>query len=381
MRTARSWILGLVAGVVLVAAPAAEAVGAHPVAILHPPATVLAPAPDYTRVAASASTVVAQGPLETDLWTASTSGWQSDAPAATLVDSGAPAGNASSPGAGLSMSQNTILAGFGIATVNSVEDVFVRPASGWTGAIAPVARLAPPMGSAALLDGVIRGRVAAAQTTGTFQPLGPVGVYVEPPGGWSGTVAPGARLVVGGGSTLTGYGLAISVHAIFVSGQGVTLVFTEPRRGWSGTIWPSARLSASGPVATAGTSVLVGNTLFPRPARGWSGTVKPSGSIASQFPPGAQIGSPGAIVASRIVPFASGCAGGCPINVDAVVKPARGWNGRLHPTTLVHALGEQETLPLALAGPDLVLSGGADVRVYRLSGISPAAAGRAPAAR
>jgi hypothetical protein len=384
MSRSRSIIPGLVAGVALVAAPAAHAVSAQPMAVLSAPATAIAPAPSYTRLAATPSTVVAEG-AETDVWTAAPDGWDSGGPAATLVDAGAPAGASDSSGVGLSMSRDTVLAGFGTAGVDSVEDVFVRSAGGWAGAVAPAARLAPPAGRSALLSGVIRGRLAVAQTTAPFQPLGPIAVYARPPGGWAGTVPPRARLVVAGGSAVTGSGLAIGAHAIFVSGQGVVWVFAEPRRGWSGTIHPSARLRApAGPMTMVGTSVLVGNTLFPRPTRGWSGTVKSSGSIATQFDAEDQAGSPGMIVSSRAIPVASGCAGGCPITIDAVIKPARGWRGRLHPTTLVHMVSERPSVPLALAGPDLFLSGGADVRVYGLTGTppaTPAAAGRAPGAR
>jgi hypothetical protein len=138
-----------------------------------------APAPNFTSMAASRSTVVAQGSV-TDVFVEGVGAWRSTGPAATLVDPAAPAAPAASAGGtGVSISNDTVLAGFGSANGRSVEDVFVRPAGGWSGPVSPAARLAAPSGSQALINGAIAGHLIAAQTTSAQRPMGPVGVYPQ----------------------------------------------------------------------------------------------------------------------------------------------------------------------------------------------------------
>ena len=335
---------------------------AHLLATLSGPPPPPAPSPNFTRVAASAGTVVAQG-TETDVFAESVGGWRSTGPTASLLDPKAPGA-----GTGLSISKDTVVAGFGSSGARSVEDVFVKPSADWSGVVSPAARLVPPAGHRTLIDGVIAGRVIAAQTTDAQQPLGPVGVYVKPARGWSGTVRPRARLAAR--SAITGFGLAISSHTIFVSGRSVVYVFKEPMRGWSGTIKPSARLHATGGVSVAGTSVLVGYKVFSKPAHGWSGNVKPSATIAARFVPTDQASSPTTLITTSISTAASGCVTGCPAQVAAVTRPRHGWTGRLRKTTIVGTISHTEGLPVALSGANLFLTGGGDVRVYRLNGTS-----------
>jgi hypothetical protein len=371
MRRSRWWQVDLVIGVgvasVLSLAGAAQAhtrVGpqtrgaGRPSA--HRVATLSGATSDFSRLAAGPGTVVAQG-AETDVFARAADGWQTGGPAATLADPNAPAA-----GTGLAMSRNVIVAGFGFAGAHSVEDVFVKPAAGWSGASGPAARLAPPSGRHTLVGGVIAGQIIAAQTTDAQQPMGPVGVYLEPTRGWSKTVRPSARLVPSGAAT-TGYGLAVSARAIFVSHRASVSVYTRPQRGWSGTIKPSARLRATGAVSTVGTAVLVGNELFAAPRRGWRATIRPAASITAPVPSD-QAGSATTIVTSSVSIFAGGCVSGCPAQAVAVIKPPHGWVGHLHRTAVVRTTSQTGRLPAALSGHDLFLTGGADVAVYRLDG-------------
>jgi hypothetical protein len=288
----------------------------------------------------------------------STGGWRNTGPAATLVDSAAPTG-----GTSVSISKDTVVAGFGSGGP-SVEDVFVKPAAGWSGTVSPAARLVPPGGSRTLINGVIAGRVIAAQTTSAQQPMGPVGVYIKPAAGWSGTVRSSARLLAK--NAVTGFGLAVSSNTIFVSGRFVVYAFNKPKRGWSGAIKPSARLRATGGVTEAGTLVLVGNEVFSTPAHGWSGIVKPSATITAPFPPTDQTSSPTTLITTSVDIPASGCVTVCPAQAAAVIKPRGGWTGHLHRTTIVRTTTSTGILPAALSGPNLLLTGGANVLVYRV---------------
>jgi hypothetical protein len=332
---------------------------AHRSAILSGAPTSPGASPNFTAVAASAAAVVAQGD-QTDVFVTPADGWRDAGPTATLADAAAPPG-----GTSVSISGGTVVAGLGTLGTSRVEDVFREPPGGWSGTVAPVARLRPPGGGHVLLGGVIAGRLIAAQTTDANRPFGPVGVYVRPDGGWSGIVRPRARLLAPTGAE-TGFGLAVTSRAIFVSGISGVYVFTKPKRGWSGTIRPSARLHASGRVSVAGNTVLVGATVFRRPARGWTGTVKPSATVGRGFPT-EQTSSPTALLTSDVAIPASGCVDGCTARVAATLKPRRGWTGHLRSTNIVRISSQTEQLPLALAGSNLFLTGGNDVRVYRFS--------------
>jgi hypothetical protein len=155
---------------------------------------------------------------------------------------------------------------------------------------------------------------------------------------------------------------------IFVAGLSVVYVFREPTRGWSGAIKPSARLRARGLMSVAGTSVLIGDKVFSRPAHGWSGNVKPSATLTPSGIGTGQASSPATLVTTSVSVPASGCVTGCPAQAAAVTRPQQRWAGHLHTVRVVKMISDTGVLPAALAGPDLFLSGGDDVRVYRLSG-------------
>jgi hypothetical protein len=189
MNRSRRLVINLISGasLALVLSLAADAAEPHPRAdsgnavVTRPSADLLAtltgpsaPSPSFTRLAASTSTVVAQG-AETDVFTKSPGGWQSAGRVATLVDPDAPVG-----GTGLSISADTVVEGFGSPDARSVEDVFVKPTAGWSGAVSPAARLIASGSGQTLVNGVIAGRVIAAKTTSAQEPLGPVDVFVKP---------------------------------------------------------------------------------------------------------------------------------------------------------------------------------------------------------
>ena len=325
---------------------------------------------NFVALAASSNIVVAAGNV-TDVFTKSPAGWQGGGPAASLVD---PA-TTEAP-TGLSISSNTVVEGLHQAKGGSgIEDVFVEPVDGWSGAIAPAARLVAPQTNESLTDGVISGSVIAADVSPAqpyAQRLDAAAVYLKPARGWSGQVAPGARLALPR-SARTGSGLAISSNTIFVSTRTGVYVFTRPARGWSGTIKPSARLRTIGTLSAAGSAVVVGGDIFTKPRHGWAGTVAPVARVISSHAGDAQLGgqaSSAATVVSGIVGRIppGGCVNTCTATVTAATKPRNGWSGAQHATTILHTLSGTGLLPVALVGRTLSVTGGGPIDIYQLAG-------------
>jgi hypothetical protein len=334
----------------------------------------LTPAPssfaNFEFLASSGGTVVAAGRVA-DVFTESSGGWTSGPPAAALSDGSLAAPFASA----ISISGDTVVEGLFGQTTPASEDVFVRPAGGWSGTVAPAARLLGADGQA-LTGGMISGQTVVAdgiqEPPGVFGPgvVESVDVFTEPSTGWAGAIPPSAVLDV---PAAANEGLSvIAGDTIFVASGHYVYVFTKPAAGWSGTVRPSARLSvpaAPGPISVSGPNVLVSASMFVRPPDGWSGKVQP---VADVFPAGASGFLAGTAldgrtaVASVIAPAEHGCP--CNGGVYVFSEPLAGWAGTEVSPQAISADTASGALPITLQGNDLFVSGGSTVDAYRLSG-------------
>jgi hypothetical protein len=131
--------------------------------------------------------------------------------------------------------------------------VFVKPASGWKGKLAPTAELTIPPG---VVDNLLGTSVAISSdgrtiVAGAPGDGGPSGAYVfeEPAGGWVNMTEPTAMLAASSGFEV-GHSVAMSGNTI-VAGEANTgnleaaYVFVEPAGGWADTTEPNATLTAS----------------------------------------------------------------------------------------------------------------------------------------
>ena len=197
--------------------------------------------------------------------------------------------------------------------VNGIQNVggvylYRRPPAGWSGTLTQIARLVPPAGNQnwsfgwdlAIQDGVLVVGAPGSSLSATGQ--GSLFVYEEPPGGWSDSIQPSARLVIdeAGGREALGASVAIDGDVI-VGGatgfgnftyEGRAYLFERPASGWSGVQVETASLRSnpSNPydhfgisVGVSGDTVIVGAPseilggqqgiayIFEEPASGWDG--------------------------------------------------------------------------------------------------------------
>ena len=190
--------------------------------------------------------------------------------------------------------------------------VFDKPVGGWSGTLTEDAKLLASDGAAVDYFGwhvAVSGSyvvVGAYYDDDNGSASGSAYVFVEPGGGWSGTLNEDDKLLPsdGAGSDYFGWSVAVSGDSVVVgayydddsgSGSGSAYVFVEPGGGWSGTLNEDAKLLASDgvqmdnfgrSVAMSGDTVVVGAFLdddngsgsgsayvFVEPGGGWSGTL------------------------------------------------------------------------------------------------------------
>jgi hypothetical protein len=185
-------------------------------------------------------------------------GWGSGKPAnvAKLTASDASSHEYPRVGSGVAISGDTI-------AVNSSYEgyVYVRPATGWATATEN-ARLQPPSGWIFSGNTYPGGSIAIDGDTIVVECRSPVGaetgagaVYVKPPGGWTGDIAPAAVLTDGLVDDLawqvaiSGDTIALGAITYFV-GQvqaGAVQVYEKPPGGWASASIPTATLVTSDP--------------------------------------------------------------------------------------------------------------------------------------
>jgi hypothetical protein len=234
--------------VIALLAMAACGVGAAQARLVHDGALTESDqfAGPFTSIASDGDTVAASYPGAVEVYTKPATGWANATPTANLVG---PAG-VSGPFA-VAISGGTVVASYE-SNAPWFDDVFVEPPGGWSGSVSPAATLVAPNGWN-LSSAVISGDTIVA---GATDPHGTDAegyfVYVRPAGGWSGTLLPAASLRDSSGLELPGPA-AILGDTIFTGAERVVgpdyLVtvdrgdaFTEPAGGWSGTVQQSATL-------------------------------------------------------------------------------------------------------------------------------------------
>ncbi len=198
--------------------------------------------------------------------------------------------------------------------------VFVEPAGGWTGTLTESARLLASDGAAGDLFGFSAGVSGSIVVIGALMDQdhgaesGSAYVFVEPAGGWVGTLNESAKLLASDGAAGDRFGMSAAVSGSTVvvgtqwdddagSGSGSAYVFAEPAGGWAGTLNESAKLLASDggagdtfgvSVAVSGSTVAVGAYtddhsasdsgsayVFVEPAGGWTGILNEDAKLVA----------------------------------------------------------------------------------------------------
>lgn len=286
-------------------------------------------------------------------------------PSATLVDSGGFPAQAAAP---------AIAAGYVVLSQNpalgsNFDDVFVEPAGGWSGTIAQSARLMASDGGT-LYSAVIAGDTVVVNGREPPNGQGVAYVFVKPAGGWSGTVTETAKLSDRNGS---------SIGRVATDGQTVVAaagshgdVFVRPQGGWTGSLTQQVTLNTSGVPGGAGLSgqtAFAGQQIFHEPSQGWSGSVKPSAGLYAQ-----SVNESGAVYDGQLAAVSSlnllGPKHDCPCTsiISLFSMPKSGWTGELTAKPTLGVPSETGLTGLALQDGNLFLSGGGtNVTVYRIS--------------
>jgi hypothetical protein len=271
--------------------------------------------------------------------------------------------------------------------------VFTRPGTGWTGTLNETAKLLASDGAFDDTFGIsvaISGSTVVVGAEGDENVNGDAGgaayVFVEPGGGWSGTLNENAKLLASDGHSLASFGNTVGVSgstvvvgAPITNDTGAAYVFTEPDGGWAGTLTETAKLVSSdlavgdrfgSSVAVSGNTAVVGaphdgsergaGYVFVDPG-GWTGTTcgatkcigETAKLLASVSFPGDDLGESIAIDDSTVV------AGTTDESAYVFVKPGGGWTGTLnHTSKLVAsdgAIGDWFGLSVAVSGSSVVV--------------------------
>jgi len=245
-------------------------------------------------VAVSGSTVVVGAPYDDDnglssgsalVFTEPVGGWSGTlTEVAKLVASDG--GGGDEFGSTVAISGNTVVIGSLGDDDNGLGSgaayVFTEPVGGWVGTLTESAKLLASDGAAGDAFGVSVGVSGTVVVVGSpnDELMGSAYVYVEPVGGWAGSLSETAKLLASDGAEDDDFGFAVAVSgsAVIVGapfyydavaeGIGRAYVFAEPAGGWAGPVTESAILVASDgsafdhiglSVAASGSSVVVGS--------------------------------------------------------------------------------------------------------------------------
>jgi hypothetical protein len=133
--------------------------------------------------------------------------------------------------------------------------VYVEPAGGWAGSLTESAKLAGATGIAIGYSVAIDGTVIVSGNSNACTSCA-VGVYERPLLiGWTGTVSPSAKLLAPanafrfGSVDIDGSTVVVGARDEWINGEmryaGGAYVFEQPADGWTGSLTPSASLHAS----------------------------------------------------------------------------------------------------------------------------------------
>jgi hypothetical protein len=246
--------------------------------------------------------------------------------------------------------------------------VFVRPASGWSGALTETAKLTASDGASADWLGYSVSIDGDTIAVGAPQAAGKGAVYVfkRPASGWAGTLTETAKFTTSNSDSFQqlGQSVALSGNAVVsaapeadVAGntsQGAAFVFVRSAGGWSSGTESAKLLASDGvagdslgyaagdhSVAISDDTVVVGSGfknnfqgaayVWVRPASGWSGTLLSNAKVvASDGEPNDNLGFGVAVDHGTIVVGAGRNGGGGGAYVYQ--RPPSGWSGEISET-------------------------------------------------
>ena len=322
-------------------------------------------------------------------------GWATETEEAKLVESDGQAGDHF--GALVASSRDAIVVGRS-ASPGAALYVFTQPPDGWSGTLHESAQLTVADPQPGVLTSIA---ISGDTIVAGFRGAGAAAyVFIEPGGGWSGTIHESAKLVASGASNSCFQGLdavAVDTDAVVagsISGSscnpGIAYVFTQPASGWSGTLQERARLVVPSDggvqsVAASGSSlVAVGRgyneaidpVVFNEPAGGWSGTIRPVASLKVSVtgPPSTDlVAGSGDEIAATVVPELDECVGlpfGCERGtLYAFSKPPAGWRGVVGGVSRTVGGGYR----LANAGRTIATEGVAGIELFTAEPGAPSA--------
>ena len=307
------------------------------------------------------------------------------------------------PAGGLAISGSTVAAGVRLHDPNSITNagavyVFVKPAGGWAN-MTETAKLTASDGA---FNDQLGTTIALSKSGSTLvagasfdddkgNNSGSAYVFVEPVGGWSGSLTETAKLNASDGAANDHFGIGgvgLSGSTVMVSAtrdddngpeSGSAYVFVEPAGGWAGNLNEVAKLTASdgatldffGAVDVSGNTAVVSAAsddnanginagsayVFVKPVGGWAGNLIQTAKLtASDGAAGDFFGFPVHLSGSTVVLGA--IRDHTPI-VDAgsayvFVKPVGGWAGNLTETA---KLIDSDGAAVDLFGARLGISG------------------------
>jgi len=281
--------------------------------------------------------------------------------------------NLSGMGSSVAINGNVIVVG---APSAGFATVYVRPPGGW-GNMLESARLKasdePPGGdfgsSVAILGNVIV--VGASEVFAFPGRAGAVYVFVEPSGGWTGTITQTAKLTASDAVAGDGVGSSVSISgSTIVAGApyqgtsvGAAYVFTKPAGGWTNATQTAKLTPSDGQanedfglaVSTLGSAVAVGAPYQPmgtnnsgaayvyvEPAGGWKNTTQTAKLTVVDPQPYGPLGISVSISGAVIAAGASGSTVGSNQGQGAVyvfVEPSGGWANMTQTAKLTAAGG------------------------------------------
>lgn len=270
-------------------------------------------------------------------------------------------------GHSVAIAGNTIVVGAAIESggTQGAAYVFVKPAGGWVGSLTESAKLTASDGEPSDSLGIsvaIAGHTVLAGAYGDGP--GSAYIFLEPPGGWAGSLTESAKLTASDGAVGDAFGFSVAIARDTVvvgavgdtirhnSAQGSAYIFVQPTGGWAGSVTENAHLTASDGasgdslgesvaiagdtvVASAGGDDIGSNTnqgsayVFLQPAGGWADSLTESAKLiasdgidVSQYGRSVDIAGDTVVVGASNSDLYSGSA-------YVFVEPAGGWAGLL----------------------------------------------------
>jgi FG-GAP repeat len=253
----------------------------------------------------------------------------------------------------VAMSGDVVVVG---APYGFLADVFIKPKGQWSANMTEVAQLNPPVHTECNLFGssvAISGNTIVVGDQKNCSKPGTVYVFVEPVGGWSGSLQPTAALTASDGVGFNALGWSVSISGNTVvagapatyltNGVGAAYVFVKPAKQWINATETAKLTSSDGAannqlgysVAISGNTIVAGEPNGPvdgvcvylEPAGGWTNMTQTAKLTASDGP-NLGVGGSVAISGGTVVggaPFETIGGNQAQGAAYVFVEPAGGW--------------------------------------------------------